>query len=41
MEKKKTNRKDNIECFGKGLDALEGTVLAGRYLVGSFIDKGS
>jgi hypothetical protein len=35
------NRKDDIECYGKGFEALEGSLLAGKYKIGTFIDQGS
>ena len=30
-----------MECYGKGFEALEGSIIAGKYRVGTFIDKGS
>ena len=41
MEKKTNKRKDKIEFYGKSLEALEGQILGGKYLVGTFVDKGS
>ena len=41
MEKKTNKRKDKIEFYGKSLEALEGQILGGKYLVGTYVDKGS
>ena len=39
--KEHSKRRDNMECYGKGFEALEGSIIAGKYRVGTFIDKGS
>lgn len=36
-----SKRKDEIECHGKGFDALYGQMLLGKYNIGKFIDKGN